>query len=77
MTLFLNVPLGKDGLSDTAAEVRSVETRAHASELVYSDALHFKGIADERWPDIEWRVEHVRTGRFVVKGKSKGKLAGR
>ena len=77
MTFFLSIPLNKQGLPNTSAEVRKVETRAHATELIYSDALHFKGIADERWPDIEWRVEHVRTGRFVVKGESKEKLPGR
>ena len=77
MTFFLNVPLDKNRLPDTAGEVRRVETRAHATELVYSDASHLKGIAEERWPDIEWRVEHVRTGRFIVKGDSNRKLSGR
>ncbi len=68
MPFYVKVPLSEDGLIDTNGEFQRVDTRAHASELVYSDAAHAKGIADELWPGVAWRIEHVRTGKFVVKG---------
>jgi hypothetical protein len=68
MPFYIKVPLSEDGLIDTNGKLQKVETRAHASELVYSDAAHAKGVADEMWPGITWRIEHVRTGKFVVKG---------
>ena len=51
--------------------MQTVELRAHATELVYGDAAYLQGKAMEQWPDLEWRIEHFRTGRYVLKGTPK------
>jgi hypothetical protein len=49
-----------------------VELRAHATEMIYGDAAYLQGLVQERWPDCTWRIEHVRTRKYVVRGTSRG-----
>lgn len=71
MAFYINVPLSADGIADTKGKVEKVELRAHATELIYGDATYLQVVAQERWPDCVWRIEHVRTGRYVVRGQPK------
>ncbi len=74
MTLYIKgAPLSELGILEKTTEIQTVELRAHATELVYGDAAYLQGLAQEQWPDLEWRIEHVRTGRYVVKGRPKGR----
>lgn len=72
MAFYLKVPLSGHGIADTKGKVERLELRAFATELFYDDAAHLQGLAQERWPDCVWRVEHVRTRKYVVKGTAKG-----
>jgi len=71
MALYINAHLTDNGLLDTTAEIRTVESRAHATEFIYGDAAYLQGLARERWPDVDWGIVHVRTRKFVVKGEPK------
>ena len=72
MAVYINAPLSDNGLLDSlTSEVRMVESRAYATELLYGDAAYVQGLARERWPDVDWGVVHVRTRKFVVKGQPK------
>jgi hypothetical protein len=71
MPFYIKVPLSHGGYANTNGQIESVQSRAHASELLYGDAAHAKGLADRMWPEIVWRIEHARTGRFIVKGDLK------
>jgi hypothetical protein len=71
VTRYIKAPLSELGVLEKTEELRTVELRAHATELLYGDAAHLQGLAAEQWPDLDWRIEHVRTGRYIVKGKPK------
>ena len=70
MTVYLRVPLSKEGIADVKGTIERVELRAYATELIYGDAAYFQGVAEEQWPDIVWKIEHVRTRKYVVKGET-------
>ncbi len=53
--------------------MQRVDSRAHATELLYGDAAYLQGAAQEQWSDLDWQIINVRTRRFVVKGESKGR----
>ena len=72
MAFYLNVRLSDLGVVDTKGNIEKVELRAFATELIYGDAAHLQGIAQERWADCTWRIEHVRTRKYVVRGTPKG-----
>lgn len=71
MTRYIKALLSELGILEESEEMRAVELRAHATEFVYGDAAHLQSLAAEQWPDLDWRIEHVRTGRYIVKGKRK------
>ena len=71
MTFYIRVALSKDGIVGTKGKIERTDMRAHASELIYGDAAYLQGVAQEQWPDLAWRIEHVRTSKYVVKGESK------
>ena len=68
MTLYINVSLSEHGVLETKRQIQTIGLRAHATELMYVDATYLQAKAMEQWPDLEWRVEHVRAGRYIVKG---------
>ena len=72
MAFYLKVPLLENGTADTKGKVERVELRAFATELLYGDATSLQVVAQERWPDCVWRVEHVRTRKYVVRGTPRG-----
>ena len=72
MAFYLNVPLSDLGLADTKGNIKKVELRHFATELIYGDAAYLQGVAQERWSDVDWRIEHVRTRKYVVRGTLKG-----
>ena len=69
MALYINARLTNEGLLDSTEDLRTVESRAQATELIYGDAAYLQGIAQERWPDFDWSLVHVRTRKCVVKEK--------
>ena len=69
--LYINVQLSELGALENAGDMRKVDMRAHASEMFYGDAAYALGIAQETWPDLEWRTEHARTRKFLVVGEAK------
>ena len=72
MAFYLNVPLLEHGIADTTGPLEKVELRHFATELIYGDAAYLQGVAQERWSDVDWRIEHVRTRKYVVKGTPQG-----
>jgi hypothetical protein len=70
---YINVPISADGLVEVPEELRKVDSRVHASEMFYQDAACVQGIAQERWPNLEWRTEHARTRKFLVIGETKNR----
>ena len=71
MTFYINVPLSGRGLAEEARNMRTVDSRAQATELLHGDAAHLRGIAQERWPGLDWQIEYVRAARYVLKGEPK------
>jgi hypothetical protein len=71
MPFYLKVSLSENGTADTNGEIEKVELRAHATELIYSDAGRLQGLAQEQWPDCTWRIEHALTRKYVVRGTQK------
>lgn len=71
MPFYIKVPLSAHGVSEEMGNVQMVDTRAHASELLYGDAAYLQGLAQQRWPDLDWAIQHVRTAKYIVKGESK------
>lgn len=76
MKSYINVPISADGLVEMPEELRKVDSRVHASEMFYQDAACVQGLAQEKWPDLEWRTEHARTRKFLVIGETRGKQQG-
>lgn len=60
------------GTAEDLRKVHKVESLAHASELLYGNAAYLQGLAQERWPNLDWNLQHVRTRMYVVKGEPKG-----
>ena len=73
MTFYVHVPLSKDGIAETKGPIERVEMRAFATEMIYRDAAYLQNIATEKWWDIAWKIEHVSTSKFVVRGESKSR----
>ncbi len=71
MTVYVRVQLSEDGVAEPTGPVEKVDMRAHASELLYGDAAYLHGLAKEQWPELNWRIEAVRTRKFIVKGDPK------
>ncbi len=49
--------------------MQRVDSRAHATELLYGDAAYLQGAAQEQWPELDWYIVHVGIRKFVVKGE--------
>jgi hypothetical protein len=64
------IRLLKTGAPETP-QIGKVDPRAHVTEFVYSDSAYFAGVAEERWPELEWRVEAAWTARYAVKSGPK------
>jgi hypothetical protein len=64
------IKLLKPGAPETPP-IEKIDSRAHATEFVYSEAAYFAGVAEQRWPELKWRVEAARTARYVIKSGPK------
>ncbi len=58
LTFYIRVPLSEYGVAEMKGKVERIDTRAHASELIYGDAAYLQGLAQEQWPELNWRIEH-------------------
>lgn len=69
---YIKIPLAEHGIpEEMTGAIERVELRAHATELVYGEATYIQELAQKRWPELEWKIEYVRTARYVVRGKPK------
>ena len=71
MPFYINVPLSARAIVEERGNIRTVDSRAQATELLYGDAAYIRGIAQERWPGLHWKIERVRTAKYVVTGEPK------
>lgn len=71
MPFYINVPLSGRAIAEERGNIRTVDSLAQASELLYGDAAYIRGVAQERWPGLRWKVERVRAAKYVVTGEPK------
>ena len=70
MQFYLQVPPTEDSTAQRG-KVEKVDSRFRASEMIYGDAAYFQRLAQDEWPEFDWRIEHARTAKYVVKGAPK------
>ncbi len=67
----IRVPVSQHGIVEDTDKMQRVDSRAHATELLYGDAAYLQESAQEQWPALDWYILQVRTRKFVVKGVPK------
>ena len=55
-SFYLSVPLSEDGIAEDMGKMQRVDSRAHATELLYGDAAYLQGAAQEQWSDFDWYI---------------------
>jgi hypothetical protein len=53
----IRLPASSERVVELSSQADTVELRAHATEVVYSDAAYLKAVAAEKWPEFDWRIE--------------------
>jgi hypothetical protein len=71
MPLYIRLPVSDENVTELWGQAETVELRAHATEVVCSDAAYLKAMAAEKWPKFSWRIEPARTARYIVKGHAR------
>jgi hypothetical protein len=77
IAFYIHVPSSDGGTAEVTETIEKVDLRAHATEFVYGEAAYIQGLAQKEWPEIDWRVESVRTARYIVRGKPKSRKSGK
>ena len=70
-TSYVKVELSADGTVDLRKSV-FVPGRANATEVRWADAVLLPQRAHKLRPDLDWQIDRTYSGKYVVRGLSKG-----
>ena len=69
---YVQVKLLPTGNIESTKSIVIVQGRADATEVVWSDAVLLQGRAQQLRRDLDWQIERTYSGKYVVRGLSKG-----
>ena len=69
MTFYIKTPLSPEAIVKLCGSMEKVDDRGSATELVRADADFLQERAQQGWPDFNWQLEDIGSGKCIVKAE--------
>jgi hypothetical protein len=69
VTFYVRTPLSPEGIFKLSGSMEKVDDRGSATELVRAEADFLQERAQQGWPDFNWQLEDIGSGKYIVKAE--------